>query len=366
MAVTLNNMAPMRAARSALACACLLALGAGLAACGGGDGTSAGPATVPSSPAPPRSAFPQPEGRSLGSFIKQTTDGHSELVVAPTGEVFYPGANRYAVGVSERHGSQVDDAEVALYYAKAPELKPGAKSAPGNKGQAAKVQQQALDQPAVGPFPARIESLGTKPAFRSATAENPETARVVYVGPGAVPERRRIPAWRRSSARAANSAPSLLGTAKVGEYTHVPRPGERAPLIHTPTAQEVGGNAAKITTREPPDSQNEVDYAKALGKEPILLLFATPKFCQSRVCAPVVDVAEQAKQEYGDKAAFIHMEIFNHNDPNAQVRPQVRKFHLPTEPWLIAINREGVVSSAVEGAFGLELMDEVAEKVIAE
>ena len=158
----------------------------------------------------------------------------------------------------------------------------------------------------------------------------------------------------------------LLGTAKVGEYTHVPRPGERAPLIHTPTAQEVGGNAAKITTREPPDSQNEVDYAKALGKEPILLLFATPKFCQSRVCAPVVDVAEQAKQEYGDKAAFIHMEIFNHNDPNAQVRPQVRKFHLPTEPWLFAINREGVVSSAVEGAFGLELMDEVAEKVIAE
>ena len=116
----------------------------------------------------------------------------------------------------------------------------------------------------------------------------------------------------------------------------------------------------------PPDSQNEVDYAEALGKEPILLLFATPKFCQSRVCGPVVDVAEQAKQEYGDKAAFIHMEIYNDNDPERRSRPQVRAFHLPTEPWLFTIDREGIVSAAVEGAFGLELMDEVAEKVIAE
>ena len=87
---------------------------------------------------------------------------------------------------------------------------------------------------------------------------------------------------------------------------------------------------------------NKVDYAEALGKEPILLLFATPQFCQSRVCGPVVDVAEQAKQEYGDKAAFIHMEIYNDNDPDEGVRPQVRAFHLPSEPWLFAINREGV------------------------
>ena len=76
-----------------------------------------------------------------------------------------------------------------------------------------------------------------------------------------------------------------------------------------------------------------------LGKEPIVLLFATPQFCQSRVCGPVVDVAEQVKQLYGDKAAFIHMEIYNDNDPSKGVRPQVRAFHLPSEPWLFAIDR---------------------------
>ena len=137
-------------------------------------------------------------------------------------------------------------------------------------------------------------------------------------------------------------------------------------MIHTPTAQEVGGDVAKITTREPPDTQNEVDYAEALGKEPILLLFATPKFCQSRVCGPVVDVAEQAKQEYGDKAAFIHMEIFKHNDPDAGPGPRCAPSTCRPSPGCSRSTAKACVSAAVEGAFGLELMDEVAEKVIAE
>ncbi|HEY5333220.1 MAG TPA: hypothetical protein VIJ21_06680, partial [Solirubrobacterales bacterium] len=119
-------------------------------------------------------------------------------------------------------------------------------------------------------------------------------------------------------------------------------------------------------TRVPPDTQNEVNYAEVLGKEPILLLFATPKFCQSRVCGPVVDVAQQAQDKFEGKANFIHMEIYNENDPSKGVRPQVRDFHLPSEPWLFAINREGVVSAAIEGAFGTELMDKTVEKVISE
>ena len=110
-----------------------------------------------------------------------------------------------------------------------------------------------------------------------------------------------------------------------------------------PDPADVGGDLSKITTRIPPDTQNRVDYADAYGKEPIILLFATPQFCQSRVCGPVVDVAEQVKQVYGDKAAFIHMEIYEDNDPRRRARPQVRAFHLPTEPWLFAINKDGTI-----------------------
>ncbi len=158
----------------------------------------------------------------------------------------------------------------------------------------------------------------------------------------------------------------LLPSIEVGEYAKIPRPGDKAPTIVTPTAKSVGGDLAKLTTRIPPDTLNKVNYAEVLGKEPILLLFATPQFCQSRVCGPVVDVAQQAQHEFEGKANFIHMEIYNDNDPSKGVRPQVRRFHLPTEPWLFAMNREGVVSAAIEGAFGTKLMDETVEKVVGE
>jgi hypothetical protein len=362
-------MAAMRAARLALACACLLAAAALLAACGDSGSTESSTAAskpAPSRPAPPKSAFPKPFGRTLEELIK-LADARSELIFTPAAQVFYPGENRYPFGISEHKGGPVSDAEVALYYARVPKPKPGAKSKPGNEGLAGKAQGEALEQEAIGPFPAKIETLATKPAFRAeTTVDDPDVARVVYSAEIPFPENGE---WRLAAL--IKEGDELTGTilpsaARVGEFHQVPRPGEPAPKIHTPTAEEVGGDLSKITTRIPPDTQNKVDYADALGKEPILLLFATPQFCQSRVCGPVVDVAEQAQQEFGDKAAFIHMEIYNDNDPARHVRPQVRAFHLPSEPWLFAINRDGVVSSAVEGAFGLELMDEVAEKVISE
>jgi hypothetical protein len=365
--VRLNNMPPMRAARLVLACACLLAAAATLAACGSDSGStnSAAAGAAPSRPAPAKSAFPRPFGRSLGELLKMT-EAHSALAVTAGAEVFYPGVNRYPLEISERDGGPVSDLEVALYYARVPKPKSGARSVSGNKGLVGKAQAQALEQTAIGPFPAKIETLATKPSFESqTTASDPDAAKVVYSAEVPFPEEGewRLAALIREGDELTNT---LLPSARVGEFKRVPRAGDEAPLIHTPTAEEDGGDPSKITTRVPPGTLNKVDYSQALGKEPILLLFATPRFCQSRVCGPVVDVAEQAQREFGDKAAFIHMEIFNDNDPGKGVRPQVRRFRLPSEPWLFAIDRDGVVSSAVEGAFGVELMHRVAEKVIAE
>jgi hypothetical protein len=159
---------------------------------------------------------------------------------------------------------------------------------------------------------------------------------------------------------------TLLPSATVGEYEDIPQVGQKAPLIHTQTPADVGGDLSKITTRVPPDTQNEVDYADVLGKKPIVLLFATPQFCQSRVCGPVVDVAEQLKHSYGDKVAFIHEEIYKDNDPSKGTRPQVETFHLPSEPWLFAINRHGVIAEEVEGAFGVDELTRVVRGLVSE
>jgi len=357
------------APRFALASACLLAaagLGAGCGSdSGSGDSTSASGGSAESRPAPPKSEFPSPEGRTLRQVLN-AADGRVELAISPAALAFYRGENRYPFGVLEHDRTQIPDAEVALYFAKMPTPKPNAKSKPGSKGAIATAQTQALDEPAVGPFPASIESLATQPAFRAkTTSDDPDAASVVYSTQLDFPS---DGAWR--IAALVKEDGEIKGTplpsAEVGQFNQVPRPGQRAPMIHTPTAADVGGDLSKITTRVPPDTQNRVDYADALGKEPIVLLFATPQFCQSRVCGPVVDVAEQVKQEYGDKAAFIHMEIYDDNDPSKGVRPQLRAFNLPSEPWLFTIDRHGTISSVIEGAFGVEALTAAVKKAVAE
>jgi hypothetical protein len=358
----------MVAPRLAFALACLAAAAAFAAGCGGDSSTQGSTATgagpAESRPAPPASEFPSAQGRTLREVVK-AADGRAESLIDPAAQVFEVGPNRYPFGVVERDLTPVSDAEAAIYYAKVPAPKPGADSKAGNRGGVAKAQMNALDEPAVGPFPAAIESLATEPRFQAkSTATDPDATQVVYSAELDFPSKGEwLPAviLKEDGELKGKLLPSVI----VGEFEKIPRVGQKAPLIHTPTPQDVGGDLSKITTRVPPDTMNKVDYAEALGKKPIVLLFATPKFCQSRVCGPVVDVAEQEQHEYGDKADFIHMEIYNNDDPAQQVRPQVRAFRLPSEPWLFTIDSNGRIAAVVEGAFGLKLMREAVDKAIA-
>jgi hypothetical protein len=331
-----------------LVLACPLAAAALATGCGSGGSTtssSSGP-RVASLPAPPMSDFPSAQGKTFGEIVEGAN--HSEYSVEPRATAFYEGGNRYPFSVFERAGhAQVNDAEVALYFAPVPTLHP--KNTKYLKSEQTHAKLRAMEEPALGPFPASIESLETKTAFRSAaTAADPEAARAIYASQVELPADGE---WRVAALirEGGEYGVSVLPDAIVGEFHRIPRPGEPAPLIHTPS-----------------EGRNRIDYADAYGRRPIMLLFTTPEFCQSRVCGPVVDAAEQVKQRYGDKAAFIQMEIYNDNDPAKNVRPQVAAFHLPTEPWLFAIDRNGVVKKTLEGGFGVAEMTRAAKAVTSE
>ena len=75
----------------------------------------------------------------------------------------------------------------------------------------------------------------------------------------------------------------------------VPAVGDPAPKIDTPTVASAGGDVKKIDTRLPPSDLHGKNFKDVVGKKPVILLFATPALCQTRVCGPVVDVAEQVK-----------------------------------------------------------------------
>jgi hypothetical protein len=362
---------PARRARVTAVFACALAATVLLVACGSSDSSSTGEGASVSRPAPPKSEFPSAEGKTLAEVVKGTS-GPAEVVVSPAAMVFYKGEDRYSFGVFHNDRTQISDATVALYIAKAPPPKaklegPAAKSKKQRKGAVARARDEALDQPAIGPFPAAVETLETQPAFRAkTTSDDPDAATVVYSTNIDFPSDGE---WRIAAVikeEDGQLTAGILPSAVVGEFDKVPRVGDEAPVIHTPTAADFGGDLSKVTTRVPPDTQNQVDFAEVVGKKPIALLFATPQFCQSRVCGPVVDVSEQVKETYDDEVDFIHMEIYNDNDPNKGVRPQVRAYHLPSEPWLFVIDRNGIIDSAIEGAFGVDMMTKAVEKVASE
>ena len=124
-------------------------------------------------------------------------------------------------------------------------------------------------------------------------------------------------------------------------------------MIHTPTITDVGGDYSAIDTRQPPSKElHKVDFADVVGKKPIVLVFATPLLCQSRVCGPVVDIAEQVKDERRDDADFIHMEIYKDNTVDKGFRPQLLAYgSCRSEPWLFTIDKQGKIAARLEGAF---------------
>ena len=105
------------------------------------------------------------------------------------------------------------------------------------------------------------------------------------------------------------------------------------------------------------------DLYDVLGKKPVVLVFATPQLCQSRVCGPVVDVAEQVKSETKADVAFIHNEVYVDNNPNKGLRPQLAAYGLETEPWIFVIDKTGKVVQRFEGALSVDELKQAVAKV---
>jgi hypothetical protein len=308
----------------------LLALAAGaivLAGCGSSSPTDTTPPPVPA-PSAPIQDFPSARGKSLQDLRARLQEGP---VLAPSVSVLAPGTNRVGFALFDRARKQISGAPVAVYT-----------SRPDGTG-------------VRGPYVARSESLKVKPQFQSrTTAQDPDAAGSVYVAD--VPFSRRgqwvVTGLARLDGRlVATSAQGMLVGVRGAQP---PKVGERAIRVHTPTVASVSGDVSKIDTRVPPAADlHQVDFADVLGKKPVVLIFATPQLCQSRVCGPVVDVVEQVKSQVGDRVAFVHQEIYRNNDVSKGFRPQVAAWRLPTEPWTFVIDSGGRVSARFEGAISV-------------
>jgi hypothetical protein len=334
----MNNRMPLRRAAAVAA-----AVGALFAGCGGGGDEEPEPSgdrpaaaqvrpTLNGADRPRASRFPRPgAGQSLQEFADSIGATGTEVGLATT--TFTPGPNRLAFGVTDSERRFVYG-PTAVYVARSPE-----------------------SRRILGPYPAPADLLVTEPAFRSRQAATETDAfAAVYEAEGV-------------EFRSAGDWPVLVVTDVGGRLvaaptqvtvqrdSPVPEPGERAPVVDTDTVASANGDIESIDTRRPTDDMHEVSFREVAGEKPVALLFASPQLCKSRVCGPVVDIAAQMKAEYGDRVEFIHQEVYVDNDPEKGLREPLRRYGLPTEPWLFVVYREGRVAARLEGSFGLDAFE---------
>src|SRR5262249_59478942 len=81
---------------------------------------------------------------------------------------------------------------------------------------------------------------------------------------------------------------------------------------------------------------------------PQVLGFATPRYCPSRVCGPVVDVVRTLIPAYGDRVAFIHQEVWETGSLQ-KLAPTFEEWNLRTEPWIFVVDARGIVRARFEG-----------------
>src|SRR4051794_39826476 len=308
---------------------CVVASSCGGSGSDSDSGMGAEPPKVPSV-----TQFPKVKGRTMNQLAAEVKGGP---VLAPSVSLLTPGKNRFGFGLFDRSRKQITDAPGAIYIARTP------------------------NSPASGPYVARWEWLAVKGRYLSKTvATDPDAAKTLYVAD--VPFKKPGKYVVLGLFRLDNRLVGAPATVKVVKGSNVPDVGEPAPKISTPTKDSVGGDLSKIDTRDPHDSMHDVNFADAYGKRPIVIVFATPALCQSRVCGPVVDIAEQVKHEHPkDDVAWVHMEVYNNNQLNDGYRPQFLRYHLPTEPWLFTIDKNGKVASRIEGAFSADELEKAVD-----
>jgi hypothetical protein len=315
-----------------------LTLAAALGACGGSDddkpaseqgAAQEARAHLNGADRPTAADFPPAQGRSLQEVANQFAPSDGQAGLASS--VFTPGKNRLAFGVIDARQSFVYGPS-AIYFAQTPEDK------------------------AIGPVPAPADVLVTDPPYRSqqaASEKDPFAA--VY---SAEVELDKPGTWSvlivtKTGGRTI-ATPTQIEVAKSSK---IPAVGDKAPVVDTDTVASAKGDIKSIDTRVPPSDMHETSFKDVAGKKPVALLFATPQLCQSRVCGPVVDIAAQLKEKYGDRVEFIHQEVYVDNTVDKGLRKPLQEYNLETEPWLFVVGADGRVKARLEGSFGLDAFE---------
>jgi hypothetical protein len=210
--------------------------------------------------------------------------------------------------------------------------------------------------------------LGRDPAKATASVDATfiwavKDVKGIYVANASFPEAGRYGAEVTTTKPGAQPETVRL-TFDVQATTPIVRVGDKAPASKTPTLDQVGGDASRISTDTHPDPafyRTSIDQALA-RKDPFVVVFATPKFCKTAQCGPTLDSIKPYVAKY-PSVTFINVEPYKlklvggtlEADLDAsnqlQATATTEEWHLVSEPAVYVVNRSGVVTASFDLIF---------------
>jgi hypothetical protein len=127
--------------------------------------------------------------------------------------------------------------------------------------------------------------------------------------------------------------------------------GNDAPRSETRTTADYA--IGDITSDPNPDpSFYELSVADAVASGPTVIVFATPAWCTSQACGPLLDQVKALSTEYRD-LNYVHVEVYEDIHVSSfeelTLVPSVVDWGLPAEPWVFVTDSNGIVTASFEG-----------------
>jgi hypothetical protein len=132
----------------------------------------------------------------------------------------------------------------------------------------------------------------------------------------------------------------------------IPQVGDQLVPVDTPTTADARG-VDPICTRTPPCPLHERTLTEALASgKPVAFLIATPAYCQTAACGPVLDVLLSQQERLGDQVEMVHAEVYINDEPSPEtVSEAVKAYELQFEPVLYLADAKGTIVERLDSIF---------------
>lgn len=153
----------------------------------------------------------------------------------------------------------------------------------------------------------------------------------------------------------------------VFDKAAMPAPGQAAKPSDNLTLKDVA-NVKEIDSGAPANDMHTVKIKDAIAAgRPVVVVFATPAYCTSRFCGPVVEEVEALNDIYKGRVDFVHIEIWK-SFQTKELNPTAREWLLRpngglTEPVVYVIDKSGTIYDRWEGPVARNIMEQSVKDV---